>query len=323
MSAGETRRTFRRTWLLAGGALLAATSAARLAAAARRRRQRLARGELRELSEMWTWVGGMRWHARMSQIHRADSAVPIVLVHGFGVSSAYFEPLAERLAVTYDVYAPDLPGHGGTDTPSAPLGVVGLAEALAAWLDVMRIERCELLGHSLGCQIAVELALRRPEVARRLILVGPPMDRRARSLRGLLPRFVAGGIGEPAGLTLLLAKDYARMGPRLVPELREMLAYRLERTLPSTAPIPVLVVRGARDRVATARWVDELFSAASNVRVVTVPGAGHAVHYSQPEALAAYVRSFLDGDARSRVRRAAHSATGSSRSTVPSGAPLP
>lgn len=323
MSGDATRRTFRRTWLVAGGAIVAAASAARLAAAARRRRQRLTHGELRELSEMWTWVDGARWYVRMSQIHRADAAVPIVLVHGFGVSSAYFEPLAERLAVTHDVYAPDLPGHGGTDTPSAPLGVGGLAEALAAWLDTMRLERCDLLGHSLGCQIAVELALRRPEIVRRLVLVGPPMDPRARRLRGLLPRFVAGGVGEPFGLTLRLAKDYARMGTRLAPELRAMLSYPLERTLPSTAPVPVLLVRGARDRVATQRWVDELFAASSNVRVVTIPGAAHALHYSHPDALAACVRSFLDGGAPSRAHRGGHSVAGSSRRIVPSGVPLP
>lgn len=313
----------RRRAIAIGGAFLAGVAAGRLAAAAKRRARRLERGELRELSDMWTWVDDERWYVRMCAAHRDGPARPIVLVHGFGISSVYFVPLAERLAVHGDVYAPDLPGHGLTDTPAAPLGVAGLARALARWLDVMRLGPACVIGHSMGCQTAVELALRRPELVDTLVLVGPTA--RPRTKASLLPRFLRGGLHEPAGMSLLLARDYARMGIRLVPELRAMLAYPLERFLPRLPRIPVLIVRGEHDRIASERRLEELAAAAPNARIVTIAGGAHAVHYSRPDDLAATILAFIDAPSRKRegAPRGVHSAAGSSRRIVPSAFGLP
>ena len=45
---------------------------------------------------------------------------PVVLVHGYGVSSAYLLPLARALAGRCAVYVPDLPGHGRSEDPETP-----------------------------------------------------------------------------------------------------------------------------------------------------------------------------------------------------------
>lgn len=147
-------------------------------------RRRLAGREIHELSDSWIRVDGQHWHARAST-GRQRGSCPVVLVHGFGISSSYFVPLGERLAPRFDVYAPDLPGHGKSDTPPEPLDIVGLSDALRRWVLAMRLERVCLIAHSMGCQVAVELAAHNPELVDRLVLIGPTIDREARNL----PRF--------------------------------------------------------------------------------------------------------------------------------------
>ena len=248
---------------------------------------------MRELSDSWTRVDGERWYARVFVECRRREACPVVLVHGFGISSSYFVPLAERLAPRFDVYAPDLPGHGKSDTPPEPLDIVGLADALRRWLLAMRFERVSMIGHSMGCQVAVELAARNPELVDRLVLIGPTIDREARSLRRTLPRFVMGGVHEKKSISLLLVKDYARMGLRVLDELRAMFAHRIEKSLPRVAA-PVLFVRGEHDRVVPRRWLEELAALAPKRIVLEVPGAAHAVHYSHPDALVREIGAFFD-----------------------------
>lgn len=88
-----------------------------------------------------------------------------VLVHGFGMSSSYFVPTAERLGTRFAVYAPDLPGHGGSDTPRDALDVPQFADALIAWMNGVGIERTSLVGHSFGGQIAVDAAVHYPSAS--------------------------------------------------------------------------------------------------------------------------------------------------------------
>src|SRR4051794_30941443 len=129
------------------------------------------------LGSRWDTVWGLRGHARVGGRGR-----PVVLVHGLGVSSRYFVPLAERLVRRYAVLAPDLPGYGRSGTPDRALGIEALAEALRAWLDRAELPTASLVGNSVGCQVAVELAARSPERVERLVLVGPTMDPSAPTL---------------------------------------------------------------------------------------------------------------------------------------------
>lgn len=75
----------------------------------------------------------LRLHAQVREDAGTDRA-PVVLVHGYGIGSSYFVPLAERLAGHVRVYAPDLPGHGRSDHDARPLGIAELGAALAAWM---------------------------------------------------------------------------------------------------------------------------------------------------------------------------------------------
>ena len=128
----------------------------------------------------WTRVDGRRFHARHAG-PEAATASPVVCVHGVGVSSRYMVATIAKLASAFDVYAVDLPGFGLTDKPPEVLDVVGLADALAAWIRAAGLGRPALLANSVGCQIAVDCAVRHPWRVGRMVLVGPTTDPAART----------------------------------------------------------------------------------------------------------------------------------------------
>jgi 2-hydroxy-6-oxonona-2,4-dienedioate hydrolase len=247
------------------------------------------------LRSAWYRVGGLRMHARVATDRAPAGAPAIVLVHGFGVSSRYMAPVARELAAGHRVYAPDLPGFGRSAKPRRARDLPELADALAAWMGAAEIDRATLLGNSFGCQIVAELALRHPGRIERAVLVGPTVDPAGRTVRQQLWRLVLDVLREPWPLIPLQALDYARHGPRRgLATLRVMLGDRIEEKLPRLR-VPTLVVRGGRDPIVPQRWAEAATRLLPAGRLVVVPGAGHAVNYNAPRALARAVEAFLAG----------------------------
>jgi pimeloyl-ACP methyl ester carboxylesterase len=247
------------------------------------------------LRDLWTCVDGLRIYARASQTPVAGR-LPVVLVHGFGMSSSYMVPLAKRLAAECAVYAPDLPGHGRSDDPGCTLSIHELADFLTAWMDAVGIEQAAFLGNSMGCQILAELAVRHPERVDRLILVSPTVDAAARSLRRELPRFLKTAFAERPSILLMMLRDYIRAGfRRLHREMDVALADRIEQKLAQIS-VPSLVVRGERDAVVPQAWAEEVARKlrAGDVRVIR--GKGHALNYSAADELMRVIRPFLGPD---------------------------
>jgi pimeloyl-ACP methyl ester carboxylesterase len=219
---------------------------------------------------------------------------PIVCVHGLAVSSRYFVPLAERLAPRHRVAVPDLPGYGKSPTPPQPLDIPELADALTAWLDLLEIERAPLVGNSLGCQVAVDLAVRRPERVASLVLLGPTMDPAAPTLRGQAWNLARDIVLESPLLNLVQARDYLRMGPRrILATARFGLDDPFEEKL-ARVEQPTLVVRGERDRICSQPWAERVAELARG-RAVVVSGAAHVAHWSEPDVVARLVEELAHG----------------------------
>ena len=169
----------------------------------------------------------------------------------------------------------------------------GLAATLADWLDAVGLVRPSLVANSFGCQIAVELAVARPERVAALVLVGPTVDMYARSLPRQFARLVLDSVREPPGLLALIVLDYSifvlRRGAPLV---RAMLSDRLEENLPHVLQ-PTLVVRGSRDAIVSQPWAEKASALLPHGEMCVVDGAAHAVNYADPDALARVVCAFL------------------------------
>lgn len=233
-------------------------------------------------------VGGCRLRVRV-----AGEGPPIVLVHGLGVSGRYLLPTAAALAPTRTVYVPDLPGWGESEKPGRALSVPELADALHGCLAELGLAGPPLLGNSLGCQILIDLAARRPDAVGPLVLVGPTVDRRRRTLLRQALALVRDWLREPS-VTPVALYDYAVFGPwRLVQAARLTVADRPEDKI-ALIRAPVLVVRGERDGFITREWAQELATTAPKGRFAEVAGVAHAVNFTAPGKLTRLTLDFLE-----------------------------
>jgi len=253
----------------------------------------LYRGAPRRLDGRYRVVGGLRLYERVAE---RPGSPTVVLVHGVGVSGRYLLPTAGRLAAHVAVAIPDLPGFGRSAALPGTMTVARLAGVLADWLESAGIARASLLANSFGCQVAVALAAERPERVERLVLAGPTLDRRARSLGRHALRLAADLPREPLPLWVLQAVDYAlHTGKSGFDGFRAMTDDAIEGTAARVAA-PTLVVRGGRDPIVPRRWAEELVAAFPDARLSEIPGAPHAVNYSAPDELARLALAFLATD---------------------------
>lgn len=261
----------------------------------RGRRQRnclLRAGAIRPVRSTWYRVDGHRIHVRVSEGTPNSGPDPVILIHGLGVSSTYFIPTAERLASRFKVLAPDLPGHGRSAGKSFRPNVEDLAQFALGWMSAAGISRASIVGHSMGCQIAIEMALREPGRISRLVLAAPTPDPHARTVADQFCRLLVGTLYERAALTLIVLKDYLRMGTRFIPEFYAMLCYRTETKLPLVT-VPTIVIRGENDPVVPQRWAERAATLLGNDRVLVIPGWGHAIQYSAAPQFVRAITPFL------------------------------
>jgi pimeloyl-ACP methyl ester carboxylesterase len=195
-------------------------------------------------------------------------------------------PLAHALS-GHDVAVPTLPGWRGNKTVRRTLDLVELGESLEPLLPGA------IVANSLGCQVAVELAIRRPELVESLVLVGPTVDPHLRPLARHIPAVLVDWTREPVSLTPIVARDYLAMGPvRFARTARDAWRHRMETRLPLVTQ-PTLIVRGGRDAFVSQRWCEEAAALLPHGRLVTVTGEPHAVHYTAPRVVAQEVEQHL------------------------------
>ncbi|MBO1768668.1 alpha/beta fold hydrolase [Agrococcus sp. TF02-05] len=219
-----------------------------------------------------------------------DRTLPtVVLVHGIGVSRRYFARLHGVLAARARVVSVDLPGFGGMPKPDRDVDVPTMARALGEALDSLGTGPIVLVGHSMGAQWVVELALQRPELVSLVVAIGPVADHRHRTPTAQARALLVDGLREPPSGNAVILSDYVRAGPAwYLVQLRHMIGYPLERAV-ERLEVPLLVVRGERDPIAGLRWSRELRDRAPRARLVHVPGHPHAVQHTAPRAVASAI----------------------------------
>jgi pimeloyl-ACP methyl ester carboxylesterase len=221
------------------------------------------------------------------------SGPPMVLVHGIGVSHRYLNRLHRLLAESADTYSLDLPGFGGTPNPGRQLTVADYAGFVLAALDQAGVGPCVLIGHSMGVQFAVEAARQQPGRFTQLVLMGPVVDEKRRTVaRQALDLTLDCLFFETAASNFLVLTDYFRCGPRwYLTELPVMMSYRTEESIAEVAT-PVLILRGSRDPVASRDWCRLLEQRAGDGEFHEIPGCGHVVQHAGAGRVAEAIQDF-------------------------------
>ncbi|HEY0140649.1 MAG TPA: alpha/beta fold hydrolase [Thermoanaerobaculia bacterium] len=197
----------------------------------------------------------------------------VVLIHGLGMSSAYFVRLAESLFTRgWSPIAPDLPGFGeSADAPGA--GPRDHARILAAWADSLGIRNAVWLGHSLGCNAVAHLARERPDLVRLGVYTGPLWSNHRHARLRLFAMLVLDALREPLALYRYVIRAYWRTG--LWRWLRTWQKSADDVACRPDVPTPNLFVSGQRDPITDRRCTS----------AIEVPGA-HACLFSDPDAVA-------------------------------------
>jgi pimeloyl-ACP methyl ester carboxylesterase len=96
---------------------------------------------------------------------------PIVLIHGaFNTINISFGQLIPQLSKTRKVIAVELQGHGRTADTERPFSIEAFADDVAGVLNYLKIDSADILGYSLGGEVAWQVAIRHPEKVRKLII---------------------------------------------------------------------------------------------------------------------------------------------------------
>ena len=222
-----------------------------------------------------------------------QSGPTFVLLHGIGMSHRYFRRLRAALDTVGPTYVLDLPGFGATPQPDRALSVAEYAQFAGRMLDALGIESCAAVGHSMGTQFAMDLALQRPSLVSHLVLIGAVVDSRRRTVLQQGLALARDSMRERPSTNATAFSDYARCGPRrYLAELGAMMAYPTEDRIGSVQA-PVLVIRGARDPIASTQWCRLLTDRAQNGKMIEVPRGPHVVQESAPNRVSAAITRFV------------------------------
>ena len=254
-----------------------------------------------------------------------SDALPLVLLHGIGSGAASWVQQFEALSASRRVLAWDAPGYGeSTAVPAASPAATDYANVLYEWLEKLGIERCVLVGHSLGAIIAGSFAAMHPQRVAGLLLLSPAggygaasaevretkRDQRLAMLNELGPQ----GLADKRSANMLSAhaSDEARAWvrwnmSRVIPH-----GYARATHLLANADLASDLARlkgryngrlhiavGADDTITTPAACERL-ALAADTQLQVVPRAGHAGYIEASAAYTAIIDTFCRASAGQR-----------------------
>lgn len=240
---------------------------------------------------------------------------PLLILHGLFGSLDNWASISRQLGHTNRVFALDLRNHGRSPH-SDEFNYAVIAEDLLEFMAAQKLERTNILGHSLGGKVAMHFALHYPGRVEKLIVVDiaprayPPahlplfdammsLDLGAFRERGEMDRALAAKIPE-AGVRQFLLKNVGRdesgafrwkLNLPAIFQNYELLNKSLDTTRVFEGP--TLFIKGEKSDYISEEDRELIIKMFPRAEVVTVPGAGHWVHADAPEKVTEMVRKFL------------------------------
>jgi len=233
---------------------------------------------------------------------------PTLLLHGIGGRAALWAPTVAALAPR-PVIAMDMPGYDGRHP--ALTSFAALADAAVALFE----GQADLVGHSLGGMIALEIALRHPERVRRLVIVASssafgsrdpafreaflaarqkPLDE-GQGMAGVAAALVPAMLGPAAdGPAAAIAAMASVNEAAYRTTLSLLTSFDRRADLPRVNQ-PALLIAGEADCTAPPRGMARMAEAMPNARLLVIPGVGHLLPLEAPDAFHRALLDFLEG----------------------------
>lgn len=254
------------------------------------------------------------------RVFEAGSGAPLVFLHGAGGFLGR-EDFLDKLAESFHVIAPELPGFGESTGDDLLEDMQDFA--LHGWdvIETLGVVKPHLVGHSMGGMIAAEMAALAPNDVAKLVLVGSAglwiPEHPIPDLYAMLPheyprvlchdqefglKLLTGGL-DFSNLEVLAefyianSRRMAMAGKILFPIPNRRLSKRLYRI-----KAPTLVLWGEEDILIPAVYGEKFRELIPNASLVRIREAGHLLPYEQPEMFVSTVSGFLSGNGKAVSR---------------------
>lgn len=245
----------------------------------------------------------------------AGDGPPVVLVHGMGLNLSMWDGQMPPLTARFRVVAYDLLGHGRSDARPGPYAMDDFVDQLARLLDALEIDRCALVGFSLGGLIVQAFTLAHLRRVDALAVLNTGHGRSVEERAGMLERLkIASDNGHGATVEMALERWFtpgfaARRSdviekvrqwmhandPAVYPEIYRVLVHG-DRPLTDTISAiqcPALVLACDGDIGNSPDMARRMVARIANARLVIVPGLKHMGLMEDPAAINDILVPFL------------------------------
>ena len=241
--------------------------------------------------------------------YTAGQGEPLVVIHGGGGDARTWWLNIAELAEKYTVYAPDLPGFGGSQPLDGDYYIPELVDFVDRFAKSLGLEKFYLIGHSLGGGIALNYTLNFPQKIKKLVLVSSLcLGREIAFWVRLfsLPAFIRyiGGLTigvlkgvkwmlkqlNPAEFVMPLSPASMTVGGSITNFRQQTLV--LEKRL-SEVKMPTLLVWGAKDPIVPVMQAYRAAKAIPDCRVEVFKKRGHNVHRDEVKKFSSIITGFL------------------------------
>jgi len=230
-------------------------------------------------------------------VETSGSGPSLLYLHGAAEWVGYSSELVHRLDRAHRVIQPERRGHGRTADRPGPLSYDEMTADTIELIEQMGLDRPPLVGFSDGAIIALQIAIARPDLAGKVVAIGPNVsvsgmtDEGLRWLDSVTPETWP---GEFAQRHRALSPDGPEHWPEFAQKVIDML--RVEPEIPleklGAIRVPVLVMGADHDLIRLEHLV-EIHRAIEGSELCIVPGASHELTVEAPDLVAGIVERFL------------------------------
>lgn len=233
----------------------------------------------------------------------ANHATPptvFVLLHGLGTGARLFRRVTRRLRAHGRVVVFDLPGFSTLPRPRHAMDIPAFGRATADLLDDIGLGGpVVLVGHSMGCQVAVELVRHRPEFGGNVVLAAPVLPPPLQHAGPAVRAFLADVAHERAGAAWYSVLGYLHSGTHWLLETAPAVVHYPFAQRVAGIGGRLVVVRGEHDPLCTDQWARQVATlSAARARTVVVPGAAHQLVVDHADEVAEAILSLVPGTDR-------------------------
>jgi pimeloyl-ACP methyl ester carboxylesterase len=237
---------------------------------------------------------------------RRGKGPPLLLLHGYPLDRSIWNAVAEMLEADFDLIIPDLRGFGGSDVMEADRSMMEYASDLAGLLELLKIRKTHVVGHSMGGYIALAFAREFGSKVAGLGLVSSQVaadtpERKAARQATARQVMEQGAEGVAEGMTPKLSPEarvqsqvrevIARQRPLGLSVALDAMAGRLDSTdVLRSFKLPVVIVHGEADELIPVDRAREMKALVPAAHYLELPGGGHMPMMENPPAVAEALR---------------------------------